>query len=92
MEMMSSGAILSAIAVLTLGLDVYALRRVFISPFYNTGQRYAQAAIILCIPLAGAYVTIYMARDSVQMFQKPPMDFVTDIDPMSSDVEMHAHD
>lgn len=78
--MVSANGILAALGVITLGLDIYAVRKVCKSPYYSAGQRYAQTAIIVCLPLAGAYVTIYLARADVSMFQSPPVDSFANIE------------
>jgi hypothetical protein len=90
MSMISANGILAALGVFTLSLDIYAVRKVFLSPYYSAGQRYAQAAIIVCLPIAGAYVTIYLARADVPMFQSPPVDSFANIEVYSD--YSHHHD
>lgn len=85
-----TGWILLALAVLTLGLDAFALRKVFASPFYEPAQRWAQAAVILLIPIFGAYLTWYLAREHVPLFQSSPVDHVKDIDPTCGDIDSHG--
>lgn len=70
-----------------LGYDVFAIRRVCTSSFYSPAQRWAQVALILLLPIIGAYLALYMARDNVPLFQKPPVDHVQDIDPTCSDFD-----
>lgn len=56
------------------GLDAFALQRVFRSSFYDQRQRWAQAALILFVPILGAYLAICLARESVPLFQPQPVD------------------
>lgn len=65
--------ILLALAALTLCLDAWAIAKLCMSPFYEPGQRWAQAALVLCVPVAGALLVLYMAHDSIPVFQSPPM-------------------
>lgn len=86
----STGWILLALAVVTLALDAIAVRKVLASPFYEPTQRWAQAALILCVPIFGAYLTWYLAREQVPHFQSPPVDHVEDIDPACGDIGYHG--
>jgi hypothetical protein len=86
----STGWILLALAVVTLTLDAIAVRKVFASPFYEPAQRWAQAAFIVLVPIFGAYLTWYLAREHVQLFQLPPVDHVKDIDPTCGDIDYHG--
>lgn len=86
----STGWILLALAVVTLALDAIAVRKVLTSPFYEPTQRWAQAALILFVPIFGAYLTWYLARENVPLFQSPPVDHVKDIDPTCGDIDYHG--
>lgn len=86
----STGWIFLALAVVTLGLDAFAIRKVLASPFYEPAQRLAQAALILLVPIFGAYLTWYLAREQVPLFQSPPVDHVKDIDPTCADIDYHG--
>lgn len=82
--------ILLALAVVTLALDAIAVRKVFASPFYEPAQRWAQAALIVLVPIFGAYLTWHLAREHVPLFQSPPVDHVKDIDPTCGDIDYHG--
>jgi hypothetical protein len=82
--------ILLALGITTLYLDAYAIRRVYVSEFYETHQRVAQTALILVVPILGAYLAIYLCRESVPLFQKQPVDLVQDIDGTCSDIDYHG--
>jgi hypothetical protein len=86
----SNGWIFQGLAVVTLGLDAFAVRKVFASPFYEPAQRWLQAALILLVPIFGAYLTWYLARDNAPLFQSPPVDHVKDIDPTCGDIDYHG--
>jgi len=86
----STGWILLALAVVTLGLDAFAMRKVFASPFYEPEQRWAQAALILLVPIFGAYLAWYLAREHTPLFQSQPVDHVKDIDPTCEDIDYHG--
>lgn len=86
----STGWIVLALAVVVLALDAIALRKVWASPFYEPAQRWAQAAFILLVPILGAYLTWYLARERVQLFQSPPVDHVKDMDPTCTDIDYHG--
>ena len=86
----STGWILVVLAVVTLALDAIAVRKVFASPFYEPTQRWAQAAFILLVPIFGAYLTWYLAREHVPLFQSPPVDQVKDIDLTCGDIDYHG--
>jgi len=89
-QMTSAGWILIAIGAVIIWLDAYAIRRVFTSSFYEAGQRWAQAALILFVPIIGAFLALYLSRENVPLFQKPPVDHVKDIDPTCSDIDYHG--
>jgi len=76
-----------ALGALLLCLDAYAIRKVLASSLYGPGQLCAQVALILLVPILGAYLALYMCRGDVPMFQKPPVDHVQDIDPTCSDFD-----
>ncbi|MES2161153.1 MAG: hypothetical protein V4476_08375 [Pseudomonadota bacterium] len=78
---------LGALGAGTLLYDAVAIRRVCTSSFYSPAQRWAQAALILFLPIIGAYIALYMARENVPLFQTPPVDHVQDIDPTCSDFD-----
>ncbi|RFP15295.1 hypothetical protein D0T24_01175 [Duganella sp. BJB480] len=86
----STGWLLFTLTVITLGLDVVAMRRVFTSPFYEPAQRWAQAAVILFVPIFGACLAMYLCREDMPLFQSPPVDHVQDIDPTCSDIDYHG--
>jgi hypothetical protein len=81
---------LVAVTAAMVALDAYAIRKVFMSPFYDPGQRWAQAALILLFPLGGACLTLYLCRDDMPMFQPTPVDHAIDGD--SSHVDGAHHD
>lgn len=74
----------------TLCLDAYAVRKVYLSGLYEKSQLRAQTALILCLPLLGAFLAIYLCRDNIPVFQRPAADDVTDIDGTSSNVDYHG--
>ena len=78
---------LLALFALILCLDAYAIRKVLASSFYGPGQLWAQAALILLVPILGAYLALYLCRGDMPMFQTPPVDHVQDIDPTCSDID-----
>ncbi|MQA19709.1 MULTISPECIES: hypothetical protein [Rugamonas] len=86
----STGWILLAFSVVTLCLDAFAIWKVFASPFYEPAQRWGQAVLILLVPIFGAYLSWYLAREQVALFQSPPVDHVKDIDPTCSDIDYHG--
>lgn len=90
--MLAGGWTLVALGTATLCLDVYAVLKVFTSSFYGPGQRWAQTALILLLPVAGAWLALYMCREDVPLFQKPPIDHVQDIDPTCGDIDYHGWD
>jgi len=88
--MSPAGWTLVALGTATLCLDAYAMRKVFTSSFYSRGQHWAQTALILLLPLAGAWLALHMCREDVPLFQKSPVDHVQDIDPTCSDFDYHG--
>ncbi|MQA40579.1 hypothetical protein [Rugamonas aquatica] len=82
--------LLIMLALVLSGLDAYALRQVLSSPFYTSGQRWAQAALVLLIPLIGATLVIYMARHELPSDGTWPVDHMGDIDPTCSVVDYHG--
>lgn len=85
----STGWLLVILAVLALGLDAIAMRKVFSSPSYEPAQRWAQAVLIMLVPIFGAYLAWYLAREHAPLFQAPPVDHVKDIDPTCGDIDYH---
>jgi hypothetical protein len=81
---------LIAICAFILCLDVFAMRKIFTSSFYDRGQLWAQVALILFVPIIGASLALYLSREDVPLFQKPPVDHVQDIDPTCSDIDYHG--
>jgi len=79
--------IVLVLALITFGLDAFAIRKVFISQFYEPAQRWAQTTMILLVPIFGAYLALYLAREHTPLFQSPPVDHVRDIDPTCSDID-----
>lgn len=90
--MLPAGWTLLALGVAMLCLDAYAVWKVFASSFYGPAQRWAQTALILLVPIAGAWLALYMCREDVPLFQSPPGDHVWDIDPAGSDIGHHGCD
>lgn len=88
--MFPAGLTVAALCMATLCLDAYAVWKVFTSSFYGPGQRCAQTALILLLPIVGAWLALYMCREDVPLFQKPPVDHVQDIDPTCSDFDYHG--
>jgi hypothetical protein len=88
--MTSAGGVLVALGTFTLCLDAYAMRKVFASSHYSQAQQFTQAALILWAPVVGAYLALYMAREDVPMFQKQPVEHVSDIDPTCSNFDYHG--
>jgi len=86
----STGWILVALAVVTLALDAIAVRKVFASSFYEPAQQWAQTALIVLVPIFGAYLTWHLALEHVSLFQSPPVDHVKDIDPTCGDIDYHG--
>lgn len=76
--------------VVVLGVDALAVKRVFASPFYEPVQRWAQAALILFVPIFGAALALYLSRENVPLFQSQPVDHVKDIDPTCTDIDYHG--
>jgi hypothetical protein len=63
----------SRVALIVLGafilcLDVFAMRTIFTSSFYDRGQHWAQAALILFAPIIGASLALYLSREDVPLF------------------------
>jgi hypothetical protein len=81
---------LLALAALILCLDAYAVRKVLASSLYGPGQLCAQVALILLLPLLGAYLALTMCRGDAPLFRKPPVDHVQDIDPSCDDFDYHG--
>jgi membrane protease YdiL (CAAX protease family) len=88
--MNSVSLILLVLALAVLWLDVVAARKVLAASIYSQGQLWAQAALILFLPLLGAALALYLCREDLPLFQKPPVDDVRDIDPTMSDFDYHG--
>ena len=86
----STGWVLVVLAVVVLGLDAFAMRKVFVSPFYEPAQRWSQVVLIMLVPIFGAYLTWYLACEHASLFQSPPVDHVKDIDPTCGDIDYHG--
>lgn len=82
--------ILLVLGIATLCLDAYAIRKVYMSGLYETHQCVAQTALILFVPVLGAALAIYLCRESLPVFEKPPVDLLQDIDGTCSDVDYHG--
>lgn len=82
--------LLLGVGVATLCLDAYAVRKVYLSEVYEKSQFWAQTALILVVPLLGAFLTIYLCRENLLLFQKPPADDLRDIDGTWSNVDYHG--
>jgi hypothetical protein len=78
--------ILTALAATLLWLDLFAIRKLFTSSFFEPRQRWVQLGLIIFLPMVGAWLTLYFCRENVAMFQHPPVDHVRDIDPMTVDI------
>jgi len=83
------------LALLTLGtaivcFDAYAIRKAYLSELYEPIQFWAQTLFILLVPLLGALLAIYLCRDRIPLFQKPPEDGVRDIDGTCSNIDYHG--
>ena len=87
MQMTALAWILVGAGVATLSLDVYAIRKVFASSFYDPGQRRAQAALILFFPLGGACLALYLCRDDIPCFQPTSVDYAVNVDPSHADID-----
>ena len=87
-----AGWIFLVLIIATLGLDGYAIRKVFASPFYEPGQRWAQVVLVVLVPLGGAWLVLYLCRENIPLFQNPPVDHVKDIDPTCSDITYDGGD
>ncbi|MRW84766.1 hypothetical protein GJ698_11790 [Pseudoduganella sp. FT26W] len=79
-----------ALATVALALDAYAIRKVFTSSFYEPAQRWGQTALILLVPLFGAYLTLYLAREHGTQFQSQPADHLQEIDGTCGDIDYHG--
>ena len=88
--MTSVSLILLVLALAVLCLDVLAARKVLAASIYSRGQLWAQGALILFLPLLGAGLALYMCREGVPLFQKPPVDHLQDIDSTASDLDYHG--
>lgn len=88
--MTSTAWILLALGTAVFCLDAYAIRKVHVSELYETHQCVAQTALILLVPVLGAFLAIYLCRESIPLFQKPPVDLMQDIDGTCSDVDYHG--
>ncbi|MFL6658411.1 MAG: hypothetical protein ACJ8GW_10095 [Massilia sp.] len=86
MEMPAGEWVLLGLGALALVLDVFAIRKVFVSPYYDRSQRWAQAAVILFIPLFGAYLALFLAREKLPPLEGPPADHVRGLDVTSADL------
>jgi hypothetical protein len=82
--------ILLALGTATLCLDAYAIRKIYLSKLYEAHQCAAQTALILLVPVLGAFFAIYVASGSIPQFQKPPVDLLQDIDGTCSDIDYHG--
>jgi hypothetical protein len=82
--------ILVVAGVATLSLDVYAIRKVCASSFYDPGQRRAQAALILFFPVGGACLALYLCRDDIPCFQPTSVDHA--VDAVSSNIDIDYRD
>jgi hypothetical protein len=88
--MNSVSLILLVPALAVVWLDVVAARKVLAVSIYSRGQLWAQAALILFLPLLGAALALYLCREDLPLFQKRPVDHVRDIDPTMSDFDYHG--
>jgi hypothetical protein len=60
---MTLAALISLAIFLALaGLDCWAIWKVIRSSFYSNGQRLAQIAIVILVPLLGSLLVLYLAR------------------------------
>lgn len=85
-----TGWIFLMLVGVALGLDIFVIRKVFTSSFYEPAQRWAQVVLILLVPIFGAYLALYLARENMPLFQSPPADDVKNIDITCSDIDYHG--
>lgn len=88
--MTSTAWLLLLVGVTILCLDAYAVRKVYLSQIYEKSQFWAQTVLILSVPLLGAFLAIYLCRETIPLLQKPPADHVRDIDGTCSNVDYHG--
>lgn len=88
--MIGAELILLAFGAVVLCFDAYAVRRIYLSKLYKPSQLWAQTGLILFVPLFGAYLAIYLCRDRIALFQKPPVDLVQDIDGTCGNTDYHG--
>jgi type VI protein secretion system component VasK len=82
--------ILFVLGVVVLCLDAIAMRKVLASSLYSPAQLWAQAALILGVPVLGASLALYMCRENLPLFQRRPVDHLSDIDSTTSDIDYHG--
>lgn len=90
--MTAAEGLLVALAACTLSLDAYAVWRVVKSGYYSRAQFLGQVALIVCAPVIGAWLAIYMARTDVPVFKTPRVEQVSDTgtDGDCSNVDYHG--
>lgn len=88
--MTATELIMLACGAAVLCFDVYAVRRIHLSKLYEPTQLLAQAVLILLVPLLGAYLAVYLCRDRIELFQKPPVDLVQEINGTCSNTDYHG--
>ena len=88
--MTSVSLILLVLALAVLWLDVLAARKVLAASIYSRGQLWAQAVLILFLPLLGAALALYLCREYVPLFQKRPVDHLQDIGSTMNDFDYHG--
>ncbi|MCC2957725.1 hypothetical protein LK542_19075 [Massilia sp. IC2-477] len=79
-------SVLLALCAAVLLLDAWAAWKLFRSPFYDAGQRGIQLALVLLLPVAGAWVVLYMARKDLPPVRSHPVDHVQDLGFGSNDL------
>lgn len=77
---------LLALGAATLLLDAWAAWKVFTSSFYEPRQRRAQLALILLLPIAGAWLVLHMARADLPPIKSRPVNHRKHLDVTSNDL------
>lgn len=72
--------VIEVLAAIALALDMVALRRLWTSAFYERRQQWLQSVLVLLLPVAGAWLILYLCRTEMPKFQAPPRDSLGDFD------------
>lgn len=78
--------VLLVLGALVLLLDAWAAWKVFTSSFYEPRQRWVQLAMILLLPIAGAWLALHMARADLSPIKSRPVNHRKYLDGTSSDL------